>query len=191
MEVIFVRHGQTEGNVARRHQAPDTPLTVEGERQAAAVAAEVAPLRPSHLIASAHLRAVETARFIAAETGLEITVDTRFVELSRPPHLYGHFRSNWHSVWFYARWYLGLTKTDGTPENGESYREFRQRLRDAREFLASYPADARVVVVSHAVFIVFFVAHLRRKRALGPLAALCTFRRILTIENASVTKVVV
>ena len=191
MEVIFVRHGQTQGNLARRHQAPDTPLTTEGERQAVAVAAEVAPLAPTHLIASAHLRAVETARFIAAETGLEITVDERFVELQRPSNLYGHFRSNWHSVWFYTRWYLGFTRPDSTFENGESYQEFRERLCEARAVLATYPPDARVVVVSHAVFIVFFVAHLKRASALGPLAALRTFRRILTIENASVTKVVV
>lgn len=190
MELLLVRHGQTGGNVARRHQAPDTPLTQHGREQAVATAKEVAALEPTHLLSSANVRAIETARAIAAQTGLDMTVDARFVELYRPPRLYGHYRRSCGSFFFYLRWYFGLTPTDEDPENGESYREFRERLHEARKRLLEYPSEARVVVVSHAVFIAFFEAHLKHERALGLLAALRTFYRVLTIENASVTKVV-
>lgn len=190
MEVYFVRHGQTGGNVARRHQAPDTPLTPAGKQQAALMAKEVAALQPTHLIASSNLRALETARFIAKETGLDIDVDERFIELRRPTFLYGHYQRSWRSILVYVGWYFGVGQFGERSERGETYREFRERLHEVRKYLNTYPPETRLVVVSHAVFIVFFIAHLNRERRLGPLDALRAFKRILTIKNASVTKIV-
>jgi broad specificity phosphatase PhoE len=55
--------------------------------------------------------------------------------------------------------------------------------------LEQYPPDARVVVVSHSVFINFFLAHACSKKALNPFQAVARFFRVLSIKNGSITKV--
>ena len=67
MEVYFVRHGETDGNVARRHQHHDTALNEIGIEQAKKVASEITNLKPTHLITSTQLRAVQTTKIIVSE----------------------------------------------------------------------------------------------------------------------------
>ena len=83
MDIYFVRHGQTMGNLAKRHQAEHTPLSSLGREQASNAAKEVAQLNPTHLISSNLVRAIETARPIAETTNLDITIEQNFAELFR------------------------------------------------------------------------------------------------------------
>ena len=82
MDIYLVRHGQTTGNVAKRHQAEETPLSKLGEEQVVELAEKLAAESPTHIISSNLVRAIETARLIAEKTGLEITVDKNFAELT-------------------------------------------------------------------------------------------------------------
>src|SRR4029450_8286333 len=59
--VYFVRHGQSEDNVAPVFQSPDSPLSAVGRHQAARMAARVATLAFDVLLASPYRRAHETA----------------------------------------------------------------------------------------------------------------------------------
>lgn len=165
MDIYLVRHGETGGNKAKRHQNEETPLTVEGKRQASLAAVYVATLNPTHLIVSDRVRAVETGKEIAAVTDLIPEVNSHFTELKRPQRLYGHAHKSVRSAWYLTRWFLGLHANTGTETAGESYRLLRHRIAAAQSDLAQLPADARVVVVTHSVFITLFVAHLCRARA--------------------------
>ncbi|MBI1349949.1 MAG: histidine phosphatase family protein [Actinomycetales bacterium] len=75
--IWLVRHGQTEWSRDGRHTGhTDVPLTPEGEKQADAVRAELADVRPALVLCSPLTRARETAR----RAGLvpdEITDDLR------------------------------------------------------------------------------------------------------------------
>ena len=62
MDVFFVRHGQTDGNIAQRYQHPDTRLNEVGKAQAEAIAGKIATLEPTHIITSTQLRAVILVR---------------------------------------------------------------------------------------------------------------------------------
>lgn len=190
MEVYFVRHGQTAGNVAKRHQAEHTPLTPLGREQAKAAASLIKKIKPTQLITSTNVRAIETASIIADECGLTAETNSLFVELRRPKHLHGQLQRSWQSIKVYMLWYFKKVMPGEVEIHGESYPEFRNRLMNAKSFLSSLPPDGRVVVVSHAVFINFFIAHLERSKPLTPLQALMVFYKVLTIKNASVTKVV-
>ena len=55
--VYFVRHGQSEDNVAPVFQAPESPLSAVGRAQAARLAARVATLSFQALLASPYRRA--------------------------------------------------------------------------------------------------------------------------------------
>jgi len=188
MKVYLVRHGQTGGNVARRHQAEHTPLTTLGKEQAQRVAEIVRLYQPTHLLSSNLVRALETARVIGDTCELPIETSPLFIELRRPEFMYGHHHRSIRSVWFYAWWYLGFVGGKREVE-GETYKMLRERFRQAQALLQNYPKDARVVVVSHAVFIGLFTAHLCRQRALNPLQALRVFYNILTMPNTSITPI--
>ena len=70
MDIYFVRHGQTDGNVAGRHQHPDITLNELGKLQVARVAKLLKGMKPTHLITSTNKRAMETAMVIGREGDL-------------------------------------------------------------------------------------------------------------------------
>ncbi len=187
MDIYFIRHGQTSGNLAKRHQAEHSRLTPLGREQVAALAPQVVALKPTHLLTSSHVRAIETASILGQACNLVPETSPLYVELRRPKRLYGHHHRSWRSMLYYKLWYLGLVGgTDVSDVRGESYRSFRRRLRAATERLAEYPPDARIVVVSHAVFINLFLAHLCTSyRPLSPWRAAYAFWRVLSSRNAT------
>jgi 2,3-bisphosphoglycerate-dependent phosphoglycerate mutase len=80
-QVIIVRHGQTQWNVANVRQGHlDSPLTGEGIAQAKALARRLMHERFSALYSSDLGRAVQTAQIIAQATGHEIVTDSRLRE---------------------------------------------------------------------------------------------------------------
>ena len=110
-----------------------------------------------------------------------------FIEIVRPQKLHGHFHKSAGSLFFYVRWYFGLTHQG--KDGGETYKALRERIAAAQKVLESYPPDSRIVVVSHSVFINFFLMHLCSKRRLSLVKTAWCFFRILTIPNASVIRV--
>lgn len=188
MEIFLVRHGETEGNVAHRHQSVATPLTARGKQQITKTAQQLKEIKPTHLLTSSVLRAVESARILGLSLDMIPETSEVFRELDRPLHLHGNFLKSLGSLWFYALWYFGLT--NHKKYGGESYKDLRDRIEAAQAVLAKYPNDARVVVVSHSVFINFFLAHACDKRPMNPFRALIRFLKVLSIKNGSITKMV-
>ena len=187
MEIYLVRHGQTGGNLAHRHQTEHTPLTKLGEQQAIEVARKIKELNPTHLVTSSLIRTIETARYISEACDLIPSIDINLVELKRPFHMYGQYHRSISSLCFYVWWYLGRDTV--LRDRGESYRALRERIEIVKSNLSKYPDDARVIVVTHSVFIGMFLAHLCNSRPLTPLRALSAFRRILNMPNANVYKI--
>ena len=184
MEIYLIRHGETGGNVARRHQAEKTPLTDRGREQAKEVAKKIEKYKPTHLLCSPMVRAVETARIIGDEIGMVPEINDNFVEIKRPDHLYGNHHISPVSVWFYIKWYFGKTDV------GESYKELRDRIKAAKQYFKKYPEDARVAVVTHGVFINMFIAHLCDDKPLTPLGAFKTFKSIMKMKNTEIVPVI-
>jgi len=187
MEILLVRHGQTDGNVAKRHQSDATPLTGLGKEQIAQAARQLVEMKPTHLLSSSVLRAIESARMIGEALDMIPETSPLFAELERPKFLHGNFHKSLGSLWFYARWYFGLANND--KHGGESYKALRERIERAQMYFEHYPPDARVVVVSHSVFINFFLAHACNKKPLNPFQAAVRFLKVLSIKNGSITKV--
>ena len=88
--LYLVRHGQTDWNAEGRLQGhADRPLDTIGRIQAAAVAQRLASVRLEAIYASDLVRAVATARAIAAYHGLEVIRDPRMREVG-----YGEWEGN-------------------------------------------------------------------------------------------------
>lgn len=181
MDVYFIRHGQTNGNIARRHQHTDTPLNESGTQQVAAIAAEVAALNPTHIITSTQLRAIETTRILASAVPVIPETHPEFAELGRPESLVGVRFFGLTTFLYILWWYFGAEIKDG-----ESYEDFRQRIIRARTYLESLPTDARVVVVSHSVFTNIFIEHACRDAKMSLWRAARSFIKIFTLRNAGI-----
>ena len=109
--LLFVRHGETPWNVARRWQGQaDTPLTPAGEAQAQAIGEVLAAreTRPwTRLVTSDLQRARRTADAIGAALGLAVEVEPRFRERD------------------VGRW-SGLTHDEVAALDPDLYRAFRE-----------------------------------------------------------------
>jgi broad specificity phosphatase PhoE len=184
MDVYFIRHGETDGNVARRHQHQDTELNEIGKVQAKEVAKKVAELKPTHIVSSTDFRAIETTKIIITECMSNLIPETHpaFQEFKRPDWLVGNRYLSLVSAGYVWRWLYNSNKTKGD----ESYANFLERIIEARSYLESLPEDSRVVVVSHAVFINIFIEHLCSDKPMGLARAIRRFWKVLTLRNTSI-----
>ncbi len=189
MDIYLIRHGQTDGNLAARHQHANTPLNTVGISEAKAVGELLLGYKPTHLVTSRQNRALSTAEIIGEVTGLIPEDRDEFIEILRPNYLVGERRHGFKMLMYMSLWYLGYRPA--SRHDGESYTELRERISRAKAHLATFPADAKVIVVSHAGFITFFLAHLRRHdRPLSIFGALCTLWHMLLMRNTQITHLI-
>lgn len=187
MDIYLVRHGETDGNVAVRHQHPDTPLNEVGLRQAHEVAQKLQKYRPNYLISSKQKRALTTAAIISEYFDLVPVSSDDYIELVRPNYLIGERRYGIKMLVYMFLWYLGYGPA--SRHDGETYVDFLTRIERAKVHLSSLPADSRVVIVSHAGFIAFFLAHLNYSNKISPFRALYVFVRMFFIQNTQITHI--
>ena len=187
MDVYFVRHGRTDGNDAFRHQHPHTTLNELGIIQAINIAKFLKRQRPTHLITSTYLRSIETARVISNECDLIPETHPAFEELHRPEFLVGERIFGKVTITYLLRWFFGMKSA--SMHDGETYADFTRRLAEARRHLESLPENSRVVVVSHAVFINFFLEHMCRPREMSLWRACIRIVKILLFKNTGIIHV--
>jgi broad specificity phosphatase PhoE len=200
VQIVLVRHGQSTNNAqhaealaagltagsgegqAAAHvrdypgRVPDPALSVLGVRQARALASAVVDRRiafaPTHLYASATMRAVQTAQPLAEVTGLPVVVHPDAHEVggihlfdpqtrtrqARPGATLQELREHCPSVHAIP----GLFDSPDQPWHGGIETEDEQALPRAKRFLAWLVQAHRrgdvVLVVSHQYFAQFVVA---------------------------------
>jgi broad specificity phosphatase PhoE len=187
MDIYLVRHGQTGGNEAKRHQSEESHLTPLGKEQARQTAVRIAQYEPTRIFVSNRVRALETGQAIALATDIIPSVDEMFTELCRPSDIYGYHHRSIKSIWYIIMWYRGKAGKERCSREGESMSHFHERIKSAQSLVESQPDDARVVIVSHSIFINFFVAHLNSDQKIGFIKSLLLFTKILKIKNGSIT----
>lgn len=189
MEIYFVRHGETEYNKKHIHQPDDAPLSLRGRQQAEAVRDAVLALAPTHFITSTHSRAVETASIINEAEEHELVYNELFRELERPVYVHGKKHFGVRSLFYIYQWFFGVRNQYWEKRGGESRAAFLLRLTQAKDYLETLPPDAVVVVVSHSIFINFFVEHICNDRPI-PLKKACTLLlKIKYLKNSSITHI--
>ncbi|OLV15887.1 histidine phosphatase family protein [Deinococcus marmoris] len=85
---LLIRHAKASG------QAPDAPLTAEGQEQAHRLASQLAQHGITRMVSSPWLRAVDTAQPLATALGLSIETDERLTERV----LSGHDLPHWQTA---------------------------------------------------------------------------------------------
>ncbi len=146
MQLTLIRHGQSEGNAGRLWQgAGNTPLTLRGRKQAAALGRRI-DLGDFDYVVSSHLdRAIETARL----AGFEPEIRPGLSEMNL---------GEWEGLTFdeVSRRYSDDLAAMRAGENirwgrtGETFEEFSARVTgEIRKLLANADPDDRILVVAH------------------------------------------
>ena len=150
-----MRHGATDWNKSRLAQGQaDIPLNRKGRRQAREAAVALSSTDIEAVYASDLQRAVDTARPLAAEQGVEVVTDPAFREIDQGDWEGIHtdeIRRRWPELWGPAR---HLNRRPG----GESPGEVTERaLAGLRRVLEAHPSGT-VAIVSHGGTIRWLVA---------------------------------
>lgn len=143
MKFLFVRHGQSEGNVV--HVINDDParqvsLTETGRAQAEAAAVRLRGMQITHAYASEFLRARQTAEILLQHHDCPLQIDARLNER----------RSGMDGL--PASIFNDLVRPDPLhtrPEGGESFVEQIARLKSFMDEVAARHPDGVVLAVSH------------------------------------------
>ena len=194
-ELVFVRHGESEGNIAReeaeaaesnliavKERDADVPLSALGEQQARALQPEFEGITWDHAWASPYRRTVETARLACPGTTFRTDERLRDRELGILDRFTGRgVRAAFPEEAERRRW---LGKLYYRPPGGESWADVALRL---RSWLQERPGDSgRTLVVAHDAIILLFRYILEDMDE----TTLLETAAISSLGNASITRLV-
>jgi alpha-ribazole phosphatase len=143
MRIVFIRHGESEGNVV--HEINDNPLrivnlTAKGRAQAAAAGEALRPMAFVHAYASEFPRARQTAEIILRRQACALSIDARLNERCSgmdglPVHVFNDL--------------VRADRLQTKPDGGESFLEQMERVRRFLDEIAVRHPEGRVLAVSH------------------------------------------
>lgn len=183
--VYFVRHGQSEDNVAPVFQSPNSPLNDKGKGQAESIAQRVSKLSFDTLISSPFERAKQTAETIAKATGKQPEYSELFVERVKPTYINGKPYTDEKANTLWREWEKSLYTPGLHAEDGENFDNLIERADKALAFLQNR-TEKSLVVVTHGYFLRTIVARV----LLGDLLSGEAFRNIqrtAAMENTGLT----
>jgi broad specificity phosphatase PhoE len=182
LQLMLVRHGESEWNAQRRFQGQsDVPLSALGRLQAQLVAERLAGVKIDAVYASDLVRAWETAAAIAAQGNLEVISEPRLRELK-----FGVFEgltfeeAEAHYPEMVAAW---LDDFNRPPDGAETIDLFNARVVSLLDDLKAKHDEQVVLLVGHGGSlseILRVVMGLSREK-----------RWYLEMENTSLTEVLV
>jgi len=143
MDIIFVRHGQTDWNVQNKLQGRvDIQLNAEGRNQAQVACENLKDEKIDLIIASPLGRTIETATIITGDRDIEILTDDNLLERDFGA-LEGMDRDaiDIKSYWNLAK---NLEISDG-----ENIQQFVERISNFLKYLKENYEGKRVLLVSH------------------------------------------
>jgi broad specificity phosphatase PhoE len=161
MQLLLIRHGETEWNATLRYQGPDVPLNERGRLQARLLGERLRAQGVKALYASDLIRAWETAELVGEVLGLrpEPMPDLREIDVGQwegltPEELYRRFPEH-------------MREYDRDPARtvrlgGESYAQLQERALRALHALEQRHAvagDAVVAAVAHGGTIRALLCH--------------------------------
>ncbi len=183
--VYFVRHGQSEANVAPVFQSSNSPLNEKGKEQAESVASRVAKLQFETLIASPFQRAKETAEAIEKATGKKPEFSDLFIERVKPKSINSRSYDDMEANNIWREWEKSLYTADMRVEDGENFNDLVERADKALTFLTNRPEQS-IVVVTHGYFLRTIVARVLIGKLLSG-EVFEAFQKSTATENTGIT----
>lgn len=150
--VWLMRHAETTAPHVFNGAESDVPLSELGHRQSHAVADWFAEKRPTAIVSSGMIRAIETARPIAANCGIPHTIESQLHE-RRIGSMSGMSFSLTEGPWVgtLSEWTAG--NAHFTTPGAESFHELTERLLPAWDRVVQAHPGGRLVIVAHGIVV--------------------------------------
>lgn len=157
LELLLIRHGQTDWNAERRIMGNEPiGLNSAGQQQIKRLAALLKPLPLESIYSSPHRRAEETSHFLNEGRNLKIEFHPDLREIEYGDWIgktFHEIRSDPNYVEYYRSPHLPVCK------NGESLQTVQKRGVGFIESLRKEIKKGRIVIVSHADWIKSVLLH--------------------------------
>jgi 2,3-bisphosphoglycerate-dependent phosphoglycerate mutase len=143
MQILLIRHGQSEADILNVHEGrADFPLTELGRRQVKSMAERVSTNYPPELIWSSTLqRASETAKILSETVNCPIKFDDKLMEYNNGVLAGLSFEE--------GKKYSILKSMHERIEGGESAIEFRMRVEGIFSEILQTSLCSRIAIVCH------------------------------------------
>ncbi|MEI5906625.1 histidine phosphatase family protein [Bacillus spongiae] len=143
MEIIIIRHGESEADIFNVHEGrADFSLTEKGRQQVHVMGERVKNEFPPDMIwASPLKRASETAKLLSEKVGCSVQLEDDLMEFNNGIQAGLTFEE--------AKKYPEPTYLHDSYEDGESHIEFRMRVESAFSRILSSSQHRRIAIVAH------------------------------------------
>ncbi len=186
--VYFVRHGQTEGNKNKIHQAPTITLSEVGHEQAEYVAKRLTSVPFDIIVSSTMTRARQTADKIAKATNHEIIESELFREILPSSSIWGKSASDEEAIRVFNHHLEHFENDAERHSDEEKYSEFKARCLKALDFVFARKEET-ILVVTHGTVLAGFMTFMM----LGEKATANEFlslNKFVHASNTGITKCV-
>ncbi len=186
MNVYFVRHGQSEGNLNGLHQGPEVPLSQEGRQQAKILAKRLKNIPIDIIYASPFIRAKQTAEIISKELNLPIEYWEGLKERKRPTELEGLHIDDPKAIEIKNQLAENWLREDWKYSDEETYKELIDRANLVVNHLLKKHKNQNVLCVSHGTIVKAIVGSMIFGERLT-LPTLGSLNHHLWIDNTGIT----
>lgn len=178
--LIFVRHAEAEGNINRVfHGWTDSDITEKGHIQAKLVAERLKNFKIDVLYSSSLKRTLKTAEYISKAIGLPVIRTDKLKEING---------GDWENVpWSVLpeKWPDAYDSWENKPyihqmPNGESMKEFQERLVNEIETIINNNKGKKICIVTHGTAIRVLTCYFHH-------CNLENINDIVWVENTSIT----
>lgn len=157
MKLFLVRHGITEAHETGFRQTPQSSLSVQGQKQAAAVGLRLSKEQIDYIFTSPWKRAMETAEAIGKAVGEKVEILEDLCERKHDPKLHGIAQNCDLAKQYLDELAKNYYDLDWAFLEGETIRSTTSRAIKAKnELLSNYP-DSNIVLVTHGIYLQCFV----------------------------------
>lgn len=157
MKVYFVRHGESQFNVTRKHQHKDVPLTERGISQVTALAKRLKDHAIDKVISSRYVRASQTASVISDALHIPLEYSDFLFEVRVPSELAGKSTRDEGVLKINQQIIDNFAKENWKLSDEETFSDLKARSRTVLSQITANQCSA-IVVVAHARIIRFLIA---------------------------------
>lgn len=159
MNVFFVRHGQSVGNVEHRHQSQTTKLTHLGIRQAQILAQRFTKIKIDLIISSSMQRTRQTAKIINQVVKKPIFYTPLLREIKKPTVIENQKEDDLVVVKIKTLIRNNLDDLNYHYSDEENFSDLRRRAQKLLAYLINLKKD-NLLVITHAEFLRFIIGYL-------------------------------
>jgi probable phosphoglycerate mutase len=181
MQVFFVRHGESEGNIARVHQHPETPLSTTGISQATSVRERLHRLPYDAMVSSDYKRTLHTAKLIHENMEIPFVKTPLLREHRLPSEIKGLSVDDPVAQSIRETLIENLNDPAFHLSDEENLHELIERTQETLEYLSELPYQ-RIVAVTHGNYLKCLCLTIVFGNLLTPPMVAASFRNLKTTE---------